>query len=254
LESTNQVGTLILIGTGLITLLVLFVLFLAVFYQTNMMKVKRKEAELLLKTSLESEKMERKRIAADIHDGVSGDLNAIRNFLSVLYKTEQDEEKKALFEEIKSGVEAALENTRLVSYKLMPPLLESSGFIVALQDYFDRINSKTIANFCLETDIVFFDVSNEISYELFRIIQEFTTNMIKYGNITKCSIGITFEEKVYNIIIADDGTPYNFKELYQVSKGTGLKNINSRLKVIESVLKQKNVSDGNQFLISIKKV
>jgi hypothetical protein len=31
-------------------------------------------------------------------------------------------------------------------------------------------------------------------------------------------------------------------------------NINSRLKVIESVLKQKNVSDGNQFLISIKKV
>ena len=254
MESTNQVGTLILIGTGLITLLVLFVLFLAVFYQTNMMKVKRKEAELLLKTSLESEKMERKRIAADIHDGVSGDLNAIRNFLSVLYKTEQDEEKKALFEEIKSGVEDALENTRLVSYKLMPPLLESSGFIVALQDYFDRINSKTIANFSLETDIVFFDVSNEISYELFRIIQEFTTNMIKYGNITKCSIGITFEEKVYNIIIADDGTPYNFKELYQVSKGTGLKNINSRLKVIESVLKQKNVSDGNQFLISIKKV
>ncbi len=219
-----------------------------------MMKVKRKEAELLLKTSLESEKMERKRIAADIHDGVSGDLNAIRNFLSVLYKTEQDEEKKSLFEEIKSGVEAALENTRLVSYKLMPPLLESSGFIVALQDYFDRINSKTIANFSLETDLVFFDVSNEISYELFRIIQEFTTNMIKYGNITKCSIGITFEEKVYNIIITDDGTPYNFKELYQVSKGTGLKNINSRLKVIESVLKQKNVSDGNQFLISIKKV
>ncbi|CAM4142500.1 MULTISPECIES: sensor histidine kinase [Flavobacterium] len=254
MESTNQVGTLILIGTGLITLLVLFVLFLAVFYQTNMMKVKRKEAELLLKTSLESEKMERKRIAADIHDGVSGDLNAIRNFLSVLYKTEQDEEKKSLFEEIKSGVEAALENTRLVSYKLMPPLLESSGFIVALQDYFDRINSKTIANFSLETDLVFFDVSNEISYELFRIIQEFTTNMIKYGNITKCSIGITFEEKVYNIIITDDGTPYNFKELYQVSKGTGLKNINSRLKVIESVLKQKNVSDGNQFLISIKKV
>lgn len=254
MESTNQVGTLILIGTGLITLLVLFVLFLAVFYQTNMMKVKRKEAELLLKTSLESEKMERKRIAADIHDGVSGDLNAIRNFLSVLYKTEQDEEKKALFEEIKSGVEAALENTRLVSYKLMPPLLESSGFIVALQDYFDRINSKTIANFSLETDIVFFDVSNEISYELFRIMQEFTTNMIKYGNITKCSIGITFEEKVYNIIITDDGTPYNFKELYQVSKGTGLKNINSRLKVIESVLKQKNVSDGNQFLISIKKI
>lgn len=254
MESTNQVGTLIVVGTGLITLLVLFVLFLAVFYQTNMMKVKRKEAELLLKTSLESEKTERKRIAADIHDGVSGDLNAIRNFLSVLYKTEQDEEKKILFEEIKSGVEAALENTRLVSYKLMPPLLESSGFIVALQDYFDRINKKTAACFSVKTEIAYLDISNEISYELFRIIQEFTTNMIKYGNITKCNIGITFDQGVYSITISDDGIPYNFKELYSDSKGTGLKNINSRLKVIEAVFKQNNVNVGNQFLISLNKV
>ena len=138
MESKSEIGTLIFIGTGFIVLLVLIVLFLAVFYQTYVMKMKRKEAELLLKTSLESEKQERKRIAADIHDGVSGDLNAIRNFLSVLYKTETSEEKKVLYDDIKTGVEAAIENTRLVSYKLMPPLLETSGFLVALEDYLDE--------------------------------------------------------------------------------------------------------------------
>ena len=115
MESTHKVGTLILIGTGLIVILVLVLLSLAVFYQTYVMKMKRKEAELLLKTALESENQERKRIAADIHDGVSGDLNAIRNFLAVLHNSEEDVEKKHLFEEIKQGVEAALENTRLVS-------------------------------------------------------------------------------------------------------------------------------------------
>lgn len=252
MESKIQVGTLIFIGTGLITLLVLFVLFLALFYQSYVMKIKRKEAELLLKTSLESEKLERQRIAADIHDGVSGDLNAIRNFLTVLYRAETNEEKKKIFEDIKQGVEAALENTRLVSYRLMPPLLETSGLFAALQDYFERIKKKEAAKFVLHCQIEAFDLPNEISYEVFRIIQEFTTNMIKYGRISCCEIIFYKENEDYMILIKDDGISYDFKELYAVSKGTGLKNINSRLKVIEADFNQIKVDKGNQFLISIK--
>ncbi|WP_159778025.1 sensor histidine kinase [Flavobacterium sp. 9AF] len=214
--------------------------------------MKRKEAELLLKTSLESEKQERKRIAADIHDGVSGDLNAIKNFLAVLYKKETSEDKKALFDDIKTGVEAAIENTRLVSYKLMPPLLETSGFLVALQDYFTRLNSKTKAKFSIKCDDHSILLSNEISYELFRILQELTTNMIKYGQITSCEIYIKTEIGGYDIIIKDDGIPFNFKEMYAISKGTGLKNISSRLKVIDAIFKQNQVLLGNEFVISVK--
>jgi signal transduction histidine kinase len=252
LESTNKVGTLILIGTGLIVILVFVVLFLAVFYQSYVLKMKRNEAELLLKTSLDSENQERKRIAADIHDGISGDLNAIRNFLTVLHKSEKDNEKKLLFEDIKLGVEAAIENTRLVSYRLMPPLLESSGFLVAIEDYFERLNSKTKARFVLSTKLDTFELPHEISYELFRVIQEFTTNMIKYGGITKCEVVVSNNDNLYHLTLLDDGKPFDFKEMYSLSKGTGLKNINSRLKVINASLIQKPISEGNQFEISIK--
>jgi signal transduction histidine kinase len=215
--------------------------------------MKRKEAELMLKTSLESEKNERQRIAADIHDGVSGDLNAVRNFISILLKTEQDVEKQEMFAEIKSGVEAALENTRIVSYKLMPPLLEKEGFIVALQDYFERLNSKNSAVFSLKSNNRYVDITNEVAYELFRVIQEFTTNMMKYGNVSDVNVHVMDEGQSLKITIRDDGTPYNFKEMYQNSKGTGLKNINSRLKVIEANLIQNEITDGNSFLIVIKK-
>lgn len=252
MESTNKVGTLILVGTGLIVILVLLLLFLAVFYQTYVMKMKRKEAELLLKTSLESEKQERKRIAADIHDGVSGDLNAIRNFLSVLYKNETSQEKKALYDDIKIGVEAAIENTRLVSYKLMPPLLETSGFLITLQDYFSRLNSKTPAHFTINTKEESIDLPNEMAYELFRVVQELTTNMIKYGNVKSCEITIKQEGNNYIFFIKDDGIPFNFKEMYLISKGTGLKNISSRLKVIDAIFKQNQPILGNEFVISVK--
>lgn len=253
MDSNNQVSTLIIIGTALIVILVLVLLFLAVFYQTYVLKMKRKEAELLLKTSLESEKNERQRIAADIHDGVSGDLNAVRNFISILLKTETDADKKEMFSEINNGVEAALENTRLVSYKLMPPLLEKAGFVPALQDYLDRINKTNTANFELKTKDFNFEIPQDKAYELFRIMQEFTSNMMKYGEISLCTIALSDNSESYTLQITEDGIPYNFKELYVTSKGAGLKNISSRIKVIEANFEQIPLEKGNKFVISVKK-
>ncbi len=249
----NQVGSLIIIGTALIVILVLVLLFLAVFYQTYVLKMKRKEAELLLKTSLESEKNERQRIAADIHDGVSGDLNAVRNFISILMRTETDADKKEMFSEINNGVEAALENTRLVSYKLMPPLLEKAGFVPAVKDYLDRINKANEASFELNANGFTYEIPQDKAYELFRITQEFTSNMMKYGNISKCLIGLNDTYEDYSLIIEDDGIPYNFKELYASSKGAGLKNISSRIKVIEANFEQIPQEKGNKFVLSVKK-
>ena len=51
-----------------------------------MAKIKKKEAELLLKTALKSEKKERKRIAKDLHDAIQSDLNAIRNYVVLFSK------------------------------------------------------------------------------------------------------------------------------------------------------------------------
>ncbi|MGV7107018.1 sensor histidine kinase [Flavobacterium sp. U410] len=252
MDYSSQVGSLIIIGTGLIVILVLILLFLAVFYQTNLLKIKRKEAELLLKASLESEKKERQRIAADIHDGVSGDLNAVRNFIAILLRSETDEGKKEMFTEIKSGVEAALENTRLVSYKLMPPLLEKAGFLPAFKDYLDRINNETQV-FTLNYQGSDHQIPSEQAYELFRILQEFTSNMMKYGNITSCNFVYTDFPESYQIEIQDDGIPFNFKEQYAVSKGAGLKNISSRIKAIEANFEQIPVERGNKFVILVKK-
>jgi len=240
------------IGTAVMLLFAFGVLFLVLFYQNYFIKMKRKEAELLLKASLESEKQERMRIAADLHDGVSGDLNAIRNYLSILQRGEKDTEKQELFSEIKSGVEAALENTRQVSYKLMPPLLELAGFTVALQDYFERLTLSSKISFEVISKTDGPDFFQEVGYELFRIVQELTTNMIKYGSVSRCQVIIHSLETNYCIEITDDGTSFDFKKLLMVSTGAGLKNISSRLKVIGAKMEQLEVSEGNHFIITLK--
>lgn len=213
--------------------------------------MKRKEADLLLKASLESEKKERKRIAADLHDSVSSDLSAIRNYLTVLIKSENDVDRGAMFQELKDGVEVAIENTRLISYKLMPPLLEKLGFTIALEDYLKSLSKKTGIPF------LFINHENEIkievfiAYELFRIIQEFTTNMLKYGNISECSIKLLTADSLIVIEITDDGNAFDFKNQLATAKGTGIMNISSRLKVINASIIQQNPLIGNHFVISL---
>ncbi|TGD58249.1 sensor histidine kinase [Flavobacterium humi] len=253
LEGKSEIASTLWIGTAVMLLFAFGILFLVLFYQNYFIKMKRREAELLLKASLESEKQERVRIAADLHDGVSGDLNAIRNYLSILQRNEQDTEKKALFAEIKSGVEAALENTRQVSYKLMPPLLELAGFTAALQDYFERLtlNSKIQFEVNCTTDAP--EIFQQTGYELLRIVQELTTNMIKHGAITHCHVAISSSNEEYRLEITDDGTPFDFKGQLAVATGSGLKNISSRLKVIGARMEQKEAPKGNHFTITLKK-
>ncbi|HLA55575.1 MAG TPA: histidine kinase [Flavobacterium sp.] len=248
----QEINSVFWLGTLTMLFLAFGLIFLVLFYQNYFSKMKRKEAEQLLKVSLDSEKNERQRIAADLHDSVAGDLSAIKNYLLLLQKTDNSLKDSPVFDEIKTGVENALENTRLISYKLMPPLLESFGLVAAVKDNFERLMNKTTASFAVVADEIP-ALPPTVSYEVFRVIQEFTTNMIKYGHITDCKVHINELPGHIQIEINDNGKSFNFAELLVTSKGTGLKNINSRLKVIEAELTQQKTTTGNHFTITLKK-
>lgn len=213
--------------------------------------MKREEAETMLKVSLESEKNERARIAADLHDGVSGDLSAIKNYLNILSKKETSPANLEMFNEIKGGIDAALQNTRSVSHNLMPPLLEAEGLIPALKGYFESI-SKAGINFTITAENI--TLPSSVSYQLFRVLQEFTTNMIKYGHVTNVRLNSTSQKDIFKIEIIDDGISFNFKENLAKPNASGLKNINSRLHVVGGVVVQQEVAKGNHFIITLKNV
>ena len=251
MEKIKEIDSVFWIGTTVMVVLAFGLILISLFYNNYVIKIKKKEAELLLKASLESEKKERERIAADLHDSVSSDLSAIRNFLAVILKTEKDEERKSVFNELKLGVEQSIENTRLISYKLMPPLLDKFGLIVALEDYFVNLTKKTNCNFSLQCKDDFVTLTTHEAYELFRVVQEFTTNMLKYGSITSCFLVFYVKDNVGYIEVIDDGVSYDFEKQLAASEGTGIKNINSRLRVIGAVLGQQKTLHGNHFVISL---
>lgn len=222
---------------------------LVILYRNRFSRLKQQEAEQLLKVSLEIEKRERERIAADLHDGVSGDLAAIRNYLLLLEKMGGNGQTPDVMAQIKTGVENALLNTRQVSYRLMPPLLDKAGLSAALRDYFERLSSQSGVAFewTSDTDL---PLGDDASYELFRVVQELTTNMIKHGRLSICTGSAKHDGRGGSICLVDNGIPFIFGEHRRGNGGAGLRNIESRLKAIGAIMKVERHDDKNQYTIT----
>lgn len=75
--------------------------------------------------------------------------------------------------------------------------------------------------------------------------------MIKYGEINNSKIILTNNNLYTFIELIDDGISFNFNEKLLISKGSGINNINSRIKLISAKLEQIERSNGNHFKISI---
>ena len=251
MDSKNEIITLFWIGTITMVSLGFCLLFLVFFYQNYLSKIKRKEAENLLQIALESEHKERQRIASDLHDSVSGDLIGIRNYLVLISKKETDLEQKLLLTDLEKGVNDAIENTRQVSYKLMPPLLEHHGFVVAITDYFVQLTKNNGVSFQVVCSNESIEIEATKRYELFRVLQEFCTNMIKYGQISSCKLNIYKENDNTILELIDNGKSFDYKTALKITKGAGLKSINSRLHYIGARIEQKQVAIGNHFVINI---
>ena len=241
------------IATAIMLLCVLGVVLLVLIYRNKMHSIYKKESDTLLKVTLNIEKKERKRLASELHDSVSGDLSAVKNFITLLYRKEQDEFKKSIFSEVEDTMTKILSDIENVSFDLMPPMLESSGLIATLNSYFDRVRKWNGIVIHEHYDTENIDLPSSEAYELYRIVQELVTNMTKHGKPQSIHFSIRVNEKHIILEIIDDGSSFDFYAKLKDPNGRGLKNITSRIKHIEAELKQPKRDTGNNIQILIKK-
>lgn len=240
------------IATAIMLFSVITVLLVVVLYNRRTYRMKQKESKNLMSATFEAERMERRRIAADLHDEVSGDLNALQYHVSRLAEQEKGSITKEELDKISSMLSKTLNHVQNISYNLMPPMLQDYGLILTLQSYFARIIQIYAIEITQEYHTKELDLPTALSHELFRTIQELTTNMIKHGNANKISFSISMKDDSVFFDTSDNGTSFDFYKSSKKSKGMGIKNIISRLSNIDGKLVQFPVNQGNKFRITLK--
>ncbi len=98
-------------------------------------------------------------------------------------------------------------------------------------------------NFLLTADIQYNNsLPTATELQLYRIIQEAVTNMIKYADAMAGKISITEDDKQIRVEIKDNGKGFDVKEALKSNKSFGVHNILERSKAIGG---KAHIASGN---------
>lgn len=178
-----------------------------------------------LQAVITSQEEERKRFAADLHDGMGQLISAVKLNLS-----KEHVEKNSLDHAVEVLNEMNSE-IRNIAFNLMPQVLINGGLTEALRELTARVNRTAK----IQMSVAEFDVQDSLPSDkkvaLYRVCQEWVNNVIKYSHCTKIDVQLVQHDDELVITIEDDGTGFEMQSLIN-SKGNGWRNINSRLTMV----------------------
>lgn len=209
-------GVVIMLGFGLILL-----------YRnqrhlrTNKILQEKFSQELLI-----SQEGERRRISKDLHDGIGQQLLVIKNKLLAT----GDEDTKKM-------VDHTIEEVRAISRDLHPFQLQELGITKAIEYTINLIDENTTLFISAEIDNIDNIFSKEDEINIYRIIQESLSNILKHAQAEAGKVSVKKFSNNIMISIRDNGIGFDFNEKYQDVKSLGLKTLLERTKFLKGQMK-----------------
>ncbi len=168
----------------------------------------RKQARLLAVT----EEQEKAKLARDLHDGAGQSLAALKLILGITRKKLEDfnENPESLIQNTDKAIaltEASIGEIRNVLNNLKPEPLQENGLTSGLTAMTEGINQTSDLTCVLQIRKPIPHFDETVTLNLYRIIQEAVTNVVKHANARKVTIitGESGSSELYDFQIADDG-------------------------------------------------
>ncbi|MFC4686464.1 sensor histidine kinase [Epilithonimonas pallida] len=237
----------------LIIVLIIIISFILLAYKSFIQRIIQ-EKDLQFQAEIEHQKEltlenikgqedERKRIAISVHDDIGNRLNILSLWLNNLEPENQEASKKV----ITSQITELIDSTRNISHSLYPVNLEKLGLILYLQELVTSLSNNLNLILNIDSKYEKKDIFTEV--QIYRVIQEFTTNVLKHSNANEVIVYIRKHKKNLTIILSDNGESFDYQK---ASKGMGLKNIESRIVSVKGFYKWKNrIGFGSRLIINI---
>ena len=201
--------------------------------QKKLQEAVMKQQEMATKAVMDAEENERKRIAADLHDGIGQMMSAAKMNLSV-FESElsfKNEAQKNSFENVIGLIDESCKEIRSVSHQMMPNALLKSGLASAIREFIDRIDNRVIS-VSLHTEGLDERIDSNKETVLYRVIQECVNNVLKHAAATRLDISLIKDTDGISITIEDNGKGFDPSAM-DAFNGIGLKNMKSRINYLK---------------------
>ncbi len=173
---------------------------------------------------MDAHESERRRIAAELHDGLGQTLAMIKN-RAVAVQQEEITEQSA----------QAIAEMREIAHNLRPYLLDRLGLTRALRSMFDKVGETAALHLQAEVEDIDGRFAPQDEISLYRVIQENLNNILKHSEASEANISIRAKPDAVRITIRDNGRgfdPQNVSLDRTAVGGFGLVGIAERVRLL----------------------
>lgn len=209
-----------------------------------------KERKKLLTSFINGQEMERQRLSRDLHDSLGQSILAVKIKLQQLNGLEYAKDQ-SIIQEIQKLLAETIQEIRVISNDLMPPVLETFGIEEALQNLFKETMKQSGIQFSFRIENISHELAREHQIYIYRIFQEIVNNILKHSFAHAVEIHIFEHQSQLIIEVNDNGRGF---DMNHVSKGNGLININERVELLSGHWHiNSQLGKGTQIHIEIPK-
>lgn len=244
MEAWKDPATPVIWITSACILLFILLAFILIMFRTYVRKIRQEEREkrnLLLKhqhdlltNTIESEEKEKKRIAQNLHDDLLAQLHRVK-----LINNDT---------ELSQPLSQIIQQLRDISHDLLPPFLDELPFEESINNFLHAFKKEYDISIQINSQIQQ-NISSSVKLQLFRILQELTINILKHSKANQIAVMWRATTNYSCLIVTDNGIGINTES----TQGLGLKNIESRAKVIQANYRFRSKKNkGTSFQLLIK--
>lgn len=195
---------------------------------------------------VKAEDQERRRIARDLHDGVGQYLAVSKLKLSKAAESAQGRSKERI-EEVLELLGQAIADTRSLTARLSPRVLDEIGLAPALQWLAEQGRGRygLQVEFNCAGEVVVDDA--QMRSFLFRAVSELLLNAAKHAQAQKVEIGLEADGRELAITVGDDGVGFDPAKREDAGTGLGLFSLRERLDLLGGRLEMSSPSRGGSL-------
>jgi two-component system NarL family sensor kinase len=163
--------------------------------------------ELFVEQVIEAQEIERRRVAGDIHDGISQRLITLSYRLDAAARAvgSDPEEASSQLAEARAMVGLTLDEARVAISGLRPPVLDDLGLAGGLASL-----ARSIPHLDTELDLADVRLPEHIEIALYRIAQEGLQNIVKHARASVARLRFAIDAgDIARLEIADNGIGFD---------------------------------------------
>lgn len=232
LEITKKRDQIFFISAILICVIALFIAF---YFYSNFKKhqvisrIRHQRQKDIIETMITTEEKARKKIAADLHDGLGQILTAAKINLANLNEAIPQEREK--LQQVTDLVASAVYESKNMALNLMPLTLKENGLVESIRHVCAKFNKPEVQEISFNSYNVPDKLEPVVEINTYRICQELLNNAVKYSKAPKIFIQLFCRDNKLIIQVEDNGIGF---DKTQVKKDSlGMNTLKERVALLE---------------------